>query len=324
MAPQYSTYPGTLYKIPRAGASPLDDAKPLVAFEHVPTKARGSTSAENTVIFLGGLFDGLLTVPYVAPLAESLPESWSVIEPVLGSNYRQWGVSSLNDDVVEIEFIVNFFQQLRPGGLVVLLGHSTGCQMIMHYLLSDTLHDKERPKIDGGIMQAPASDREAIDLLVPPETIDENCRVAQEYVKSGRGDHVLPDDLTSDIFEKTPISANRWLSIASPGPDHSGEDDYFSSDFPDQRLETTFGRLGRTKTRVCFLVGEEDQFVPAEIDKQALVKSWHDVARKGGAMVDESSGVLEGASHTVKEEGEVLDRLKDRVAGFLHRLGGKK
>ena len=42
-----------------------------------------------------------------------------------------------------------------------------------------------------------------------------------------------------------PVSAKRRLSLASPGPSHSGEDDFFSSDLDDERLATTFGPKDR-------------------------------------------------------------------------------
>ena len=96
-------------------------------------------------------------------------------------------------------------------------------------------------------MQAGVSDREFLTDSLPSFVYGNSVRLALSYVAEGRGADVLPTAILDNIFS-TPVSARRWLSLASPLPDHSGEDDYFSSDFNDERLRTTFGRLGATKT----------------------------------------------------------------------------
>lgn len=136
----HTTHPGTVHRI----SLPSDEefAPLVVAFEH------GQPShdpVQNTLIFLGGLFDGLLTVPYVPPVVKSLPLSWSLVEPILKSAYKQFGIASLGEDIAEIATLVEHFRSLRPGK-IVLLGHSTGSQQIIHYLLSPS-----SPKIDGAI-----------------------------------------------------------------------------------------------------------------------------------------------------------------------------
>ena len=195
------------------------------------------------------------------------------------------------------------------------MGHSTGSQDVMHYLLSPG----ERPKIDGGIMQSGVSDREAIVTYMIPELLNQSVRVAQRYVREGRENDILPDNLTNTIFP-APISAKRWLSLASPAPEHAGEDDYFSSDFDDERLRRTFGRLGGTKTPVCILYGEKDQYVPESVDKAGLVERWENHIRKGGGVVDEGSGLVPGMSHTAKELGAPTEDMIARVVKFLVRI----
>ena len=311
---------GVLYSIPRPQASSTSAGTPLIAFNH-----QGShlpfNSAANTLIFLGGLTDGLLTVPYVAPLVSSLPPSWTLVEPILGSSYRQFGISSLGEDTAEISLLIRFFRELRPGGKVVLLGHSTGSQMVMHYLLSPEVGGEgRRPKIDGGIMQGCVSDREAMGTMIGSELIEKANTMAHEYVRQGKAEYTLPSDVTGPIFEKVPVTAKRWLSLASPGPDHDGEDDLFSSDLSNERLEETFGQLGKERARLCWLFGGKDQYVPVSIDKEEMVKRWEDLARKGGAAVDEASGIVQGASHTLEEGGEATTQLIRRVLEFLQRV----
>jgi hypothetical protein len=63
------------------------------------------------------------------------------------------------------------------------MGHSTGCQDIMTYLLSDP----PLTPINGVILQAPVSDREA---FCKPQHI-EASKVAERMVDEGRGEDTL-------------------------------------------------------------------------------------------------------------------------------------
>lgn len=298
-----NTHPGVLHRV----------SPPLVAFEHRQTS---QSHAYNTLIFLGGLSDGLLTVPYVPRIVSALPPSWTLVEPILSSSYRQFGIASLGEDVAQVAQLVEYIHTLRPKGKVVLLGHSTGSQQAMHYSILPGC----RPKINGAIFQASASDREALASLLPSEDYHSICAVAQTYISEGRGEDILPFEMTASVFQTTPLSAKRWISLASPGPDHEGEDDYFSSDFNDEKLRRIFGQLGQTGDRVSFLYGGSDQFVPNTIDKLKLVSSWHEHVRQGGGVIDEGSGIVQGASHTLKEGGEPLEDLIRRIVGFLDRI----
>ena len=214
------------------------------------------------------------------------------------------------------------------GGKVVLMGHSTGCQVIMHYLLSPLSRRKvggsgsegQRPKVDGVIMQGGVSDREALTTILPPKIVDEACAVAKQYVHKGRGGDVLPYRYTDIFFNSAPITAQRFLSLTSPGPDHVGEDDYFSSDLDAGRLDTTFGKLGEGGLRVSFLFGEKDQYVPKSVDREGMVQRWEGYVKSGGGVVDDSSGILRGASHNLKEDGAVVDELVEKLKGFMSRV----
>ena len=297
------TYPGVLHRI----------SPPLIAFEH---RHNLQSQASNVLVFLGGLSDGLLTVPYVHHIISSLPSSWALIEPTLSSSYRQFGISSLGKDVAEIAQLVEYVQNLHPHGKVVLLGHSTGSQQVMHYCIGPG----SRPQTHGAIFQASISDREALTTFVPSDDYQSTCAVAQSYLSDGRGEDILPFKLTTSSFQTAPMSARRWISLASPGPAHEGEDDFFSSDFDDERLSKIFEQLGKTGKRITFLYSGSDQYVPSAIDKPKLVEKWHEHVKRGGGIVDEGSGVVPGASHTLKEGGEPLKALVERVIGFLDRL----
>ena len=313
--PGNSCYAGVLHCIERKNSQSPQHHK-LAVFEYSAPDA----PSDSTVVFLGGLFDGLGTVPYVPPLATNLPPGWHLVEPILSSSYRQWGISALNDDVLEIADLILHFR--KSNGKIVLLGHSTGCQMIMHYLLTSQLGGEiGLPNVDGAIMQGSCSDREALNLLTTHASYDEVCKVCKEYIDAGKADEVLPQHFSKAIFgSSTPITARRMFSIASPPPDHAGEDDYFSSDLDESRLDSTFGRLGKSEARLAFLFGERDEFVPPHIRKAEMVGSWEQHIRNGGGNVDQSSGILANASHTLKEGGISVDGLIGKVTGFLRRV----
>ncbi|CAF9919768.1 MAG: hypothetical protein HETSPECPRED_004114 [Heterodermia speciosa] len=284
-----------------------------VAFEHLPS-AQWKESHKDILIFVGGLSDGLLTVPYIPHLARSL-ENFSVAETLLSSSYSGFGTSDLEQDTHELAQCVTYFSELRPDAKIVLMGHSTGCQDIMHYLTSPG----QRPKINGAIMQAGISDREAFDTLDDPDHIKKGVDVARRYVREGRGNDVIPDYLTNMVFA-APVSAKRWLSLISPGPEHAGEDDYFSSDLDDERLKGTFGTIGKTGTPMLILFSGNDPHVPKHVDKQLLLNRWVRHIKEGGGVVDQNTAVIPGASHTLKELGQPMNDIFARVNSFLERI----
>ena len=273
------------------------------------------STSTNIIIFIGGLGDGLLTSPFILALKDALPASYSPVEILLSSSYAGWGISSLGDDVAEIAQCVEYFRKLRPNGKIVLMGHSTGSQDVIHYLVSRG----QRPKIDGGIFLSGISDREAFSSNLPQSEYDQSIRMAQEYIDDGRGGDCLPSSITGSVFPG-PVSAKRWMSLLSPGPAHAGEDDYFSSDFDDDRLRGTFGKIGETGTPVSILFGGNDEHVPDSVDKESLVSRWTKIIKDGGGVVDEDSGVIPEATHTLNEVGKPLDERLRRITGFLDRI----
>lgn len=197
------------------------------------------------------------------------------------------------------------------------MGHSTGCQDVMHYLTGSG-HER-RAVIDGGIIQAPVSDRESMTLLMPPEVLSETCRVAKAMVDSGDGEEILSTKVRNGFLAPTPVSARRWLSLTSP--DHDGEDDYFSSDLNGDQLQRSFGALP-PRSPVCILFSGSDEFVPKTIDQKASLKKWTEIIQKGKGKVDEEhSGVIDGATHDLGNNPEsVINELVKRVLGFLDSL----
>ncbi|KAF2102728.1 DUF1749-domain-containing protein [Rhizodiscina lignyota] len=299
-----SPHPGTLHHF----------TSRLVAFEHGGPSP--SASDRNVLIWIGGLGDGLLTVPYPQAIAASLPPNWCLVQPVLYSSYIGWGASSLKRDAKELGRCVEYFKSRRPGAKIVLMGHSTGSQDCMEYLVG--AESAERPGIDGVILQAGISDREGMIAGMPDGTYEASCKTAQQWVDEGRGGDFLPLSVTTDIFV-TPCTASRWLSLASP--DKNGADDYFSSDLDAEKLKATFGRLPK-ESPLLILFGGADPFVPQHVDRRGLVAKWTDVVKRGGGVVDEENGgIVEGATHNLSGDPEhVVQDLVRRVKAFLEKV----
>lgn len=186
----------------------------------------------------------------------------------------------------------------------------------MEYLVGPG-HDAHAP-IDGGILQAPVSDREAIVLAMDPELYKGSCEFSQKMVDAGDGDEVLPSKVIKSFFPG-PISAKRWLSLASPN--HDGDDDYFSSDLSDEQLKKSFGSLP-LRSPLCVLFSGSDEYMPKTLDKAALVQKWIGFVKNGSGKADEeNSGVVEKATHNLAGNPiEIVDDLVNRVLGFLDSL----
>ncbi|KAF2269895.1 DUF1749-domain-containing protein [Lojkania enalia] len=293
----------------------------LVAFEHVLSASANPTP--NTLLWIGGLGDGFLTVKYPKVIARLLPPDWSLVEVLLSSGYKGWGVGSLKRDARELGQCVEYFKASRLDKKVVLMGHSTGCQDVMEYLVGDVADDKPRPSVDGAILQGGLSDREAFGDIAQKqgfkEKFDEIVKLAKEMIDQGREHEIVPrrDNPVSDLLG-APITAYRTFSLLAPG----GDDDYFSSDLSDSTLASTFGKIPK-ETPVMFLLGAGDPYVPAYVDKEQLIGRFTRAIRDGGGVVDDiNGGVVPEAQHNLNDNTEeVREMLARRVVGFLQAVG---
>ena len=157
----------------------------------------------------------------------------------------------------------------------------------MHYFASEDKRG-DRAAVDGVILQASVSDREAIAMDMPSSSLEEVNSTAQTWCQTGKGEYILPLSLTSSNFGRNPVTARRWVSLACKG----GEDDYFSSDLDDRQLKDTFGKVD---VPLLILYGEEDEYVPSYVDRKALVNKWIPFVK--GRVDEKSRDLLKGASH---------------------------
>lgn len=330
----------------------------------------------HTLIFIGGLGDGLGTVKYVADIIEALyGTKWSVFAPVLSSSYSGWGTGSIGQDIDEIAQCVRYVREYKESiwgaGKVVVMGHSTGCQDIVHYLSCvnprsrdevveqnenkrgnvkvrsvDVAAEITRPAVDGAIIQAPVSDREAIlwELRTgtdrdSPAAMQEACQRAvadaqtSTYEDQGsdygcppiKRDTLVPATVTGRIGypAATAVSSRRFLSLVSPdSPQNPDEDDMFSSDLGDEALKRTFGavrdrRLLGSNARLMVLYSGRDQSVPPYVDKDALLRRW--CTALGGDLWHSGSTIIPGASHALSDDDQEEPRriLAEKVLAYL-------
>ncbi|KAH3680194.1 hypothetical protein WICPIJ_008355 [Wickerhamomyces pijperi] len=276
----------------------------LQAFELTPTNQ--SITPSNAIVFIGGLTDGLLTVPYITELNKHLPSQWSIFQIIFSSSYIGWGTGSLDRDVKEVGLLVTYLKEKLGKEKVIIMGHSTGCQDSIHYALKQFTDIKA---VNGIILQAPVSDREAITDRTSIEELTELNREVKEIYESQGKDRVLPKKF-SDIFFGAPISAYRWLSLA----DHNGDDDYFSTDLPDERLASTFGSLNGLKLLVLY--SGSDEFAKKGGDKNALIKRWEEFT--SAEVWSKQSKVVKNGTHNLMGCGEEpVNIMVESVVNFI-------
>lgn len=263
---------------------------------------------------------------------------------MLTSSGRGFSTSSLKQDAEEIAQCVAYFKgmmtegEFGEKGRVVLMGHSTGCQDVMQYLVGDAnknhpkYHNprreggipeamddpRRRPEVHGAILQAPVSDREGMAVAGYDEaTLRKATSLAEYMIRDGRGEDVLPLELSREFFDTVPICARRFLALSQKG----GDDDFFSSDLDRSTLAETFGRIPQ-RTRLCILYSGNDEYAPQGVDKEGLIKTWKEHVQSGEGEVDwVHSGVVKGASHSLKGDPEaVVEECVNRVLGFLNDL----
>ncbi|KAF7943624.1 uncharacterized protein EAE97_005695 [Botrytis byssoidea] len=329
----------------------------LTTFEYTS----GTIAKPHSLLFIGGLGDGLATTSFMADIAKALqPTPWSLFTLNLSSSYAQWGTSHLDRDCDEIAECLRYIQAYKqskyPHSKTILMGHSTGSQVVLHYLHKPNPHTTtpkfdphlkhvKRPVLDGAVMQAPISDREAIQSVLqdglgkrPASECQAAFRTIQEIAKDAAKrdqsiDILLPMALTSQIgYGTTPISCRRFMSLASPkSPQQPEEDDLFSSDLSDEQLSKTFGMIkerGLLRDQLVIFYSGADQAVPDWVDKEALLKRWKNAADHGGKEKiwdDEFTAIIPGASHALSNDDQAPARafLCKRLMGYVQRIEQK-
>ncbi|XP_057524568.1 UPF0613 protein PB24D3.06c-like isoform X1 [Amaranthus tricolor] len=231
-----------------------------VLFRYGPKSAQVAFKTgdyKQQVVFIGGLTDGFMATEYLEPLAIALDhEKWSLVQVLLSSSYTAYGTSSLEQDAMELDQLISYLINKENSNGVVLLGHSTGCQDIVHYMHTNAACSRA---VRAAILQAPVSDREYRATL--PETAS-MIDLASKMISEGKGSDLMPREANPDA----PITAYRFHSLCA----YMGDDDMFSSDLSEDQLRTRLGHMSNTPCQVIFSMA--DEYVPDFVDKKALVE----------------------------------------------------
>lgn len=227
-------------------------------------------SLPHTLLFVPGLTDTIGTIPYLPSLATSIaPLGFSLVQPVLTCQLGGYGQCTLEGDSQEIAACIAHLRTTREkkGGRVVVMGHSTGCQDAIAYLLSSGRASEPSTRIDGAILQAPVSDRESYELQRESASDQERVEMdaelahATKLVEEGRGSTLMPRkdiSLPTDPHDPaTPAAAaaetdtrkdgnvSAVHSLAMTGyrmwslKARGGHDDFFSCDLDDFSTTST-------------------------------------------------------------------------------------
>lgn len=227
-----------------------DQNRRLVAFKS------GDMPSKTALVAIGGLTDGLLSLPYIVSLSEACSKAnISLFQPLLRSSYNGFGHCSLDTDSEDLSA---FLDHLEHAGYenVHLLGHSTGCQDILWLL-----RQRSWPFIKKVILQGPVSDADFIqsahgDLILKYEEhcklykVDEDCN--------------LPFTLFG-----APISAYRFRSLAY----HGGDDDMFSCE------QSNVNDFLPKDIPLLVVMSGNDQYVPGHVDPEHLLYKFNSCQR---------------------------------------------
>lgn len=253
-----------------------------IAFEFDPA------GSKKVLIFIGGLLDGLLTVPYLGMLSSKLKEiGWSLIQIQISSSHIGWGTGSLVRDSSEIGELVAYLRSAAGGNreTIGIMGHSTGCQNTIHYL--SKFEPSENQILDFGILQAPVSDRISGGESIPKDEFDESVEYAKDLIDSGNQNELMPSKYAKYFFS-VPTTAYRWYSLMSV----RGDDDFFSPDLTQDDFKLTFGKIEKP---VLALYSGADEYVPKWVDSKGLMAKW----AASSTTMSPLSKIIDGGTHNL-------------------------
>ncbi|GAA5971041.1 hypothetical protein JCM11641_004123 [Rhodosporidiobolus odoratus] len=281
------------------------------AFEFAPS----SPPSSSLVLIVGGLSDTLLSIPYLQRLAKGLGQhSWGLAQATLRSAGGAWGGSSVKQDAQELATIVRYFRE-QGRDRIVLMGFSTGTQDAISYIHLQRGDPASFPPLAGIILQAPVSDREIVEVALPHILPQNNPQPADLDLSS-----YIPSAWSNEWPINSGITWQRYLSLVSkPTLDDINleeSEDFFSSDLSDARLENVFAPL--SCPLLALLSGNDSSYPDSVKAKLPELLERFKRATPGGKW-SPLSGIVEGASHDVSQEGSA-EVLVQKVVDFVRGL----
>lgn len=95
---------------------------------------------------------------------------------------------------------------------------------------------------------------------------------------------------------------------------YSGEDNYFDPDLPKEVAESYWSRIDKP---LLILQSGSDEYMPAKVDVDGLIRNWMSLCRPG--IASNLSGRIPGANHRV-EQPDAERWLVETVVEFLKSL----
>ena len=253
-----------------------DEENKLVAFQS------GSLLSNRFFIFLGGLSDGFLCLPYLQKLSSELEnkfKDYSLVQVLLRSSYFQYGWHSIDNDIEDLQKLINYLIQNRKNlQSIVLMGHSTGCQDIIHYLRQEKTPKKQIIQI---ILQGPVSDRQ---YLTRQSIINDQLKYCYENQSN-------PFEWLPRSLHFPPLTINRCQSLI----EKYSVEDLFSSDLSDEDLKQIYQNI---EIPIAWIWSKKDQYVPDDIKDEVM----NFVQNKLANRTNSSFLLLEEADHFIHDE----------------------
>ena len=262
----------------------------LVAFES------GSLSSSRCLILLGGLTDGLLSLPYVERLStklESLSKPYSLIQPLLRSSNLQYGWHTIDHDIQDLQKLIDYLVNNRNDlQSIILMGHSTGCQDIIHYLRQGKIDSK----ISQVILQGPVSDRQYLSQLSSTKDQLNYC-----YQNKDNLNEWLPRYL-----HDPPLTIQRCLSFNQI----NSIEDLFSSDLNDQQIKDIYQNI---QIPIIWIWSKQDEYVPDDIKDQVIDFIQNKLVKqnKNSTFI-----LLENADHAVNDQQQQIYMIEQIISSI--------
>lgn len=213
------------------------------------------------VVFVGGLGCNLPIDSFTTALSEYCKDNtYEFIIPQLRS-HPHFGLFTLDDDAEDIDCLVR-----HVGGDIVLVGNSTGCQDILHYL------NTRKPSIRLAILQGAVSDVEY-----------------EEHTNSSLGEQLArARKMDPDVAIRRRgcwMTMGRFMDLFS----RNGKEDMFSSYLDD----SFFASLNATDTDILFVISGKDEYGVADIQS------------KLGLVRNSRVGVVPNGTHVLTDEQDI-------------------
>lgn len=269
------------------------------------TISGATTAPVGALIVIPGLTDGPESLAYGASEGSALSRAceerrWALVRFELSSSYDRYGTCTLDDDARDIDAVIAHVLSTRPSAReIALLGHSTGCQGVCHFIARGYETSKAVKRV---VLQAGVSDRDWYEKDAGREVMAQAIARAETMAP----DELMPKETPGTYGVAT--TARRFLSLAKPG----GDDDWFSLDLFDGTREdaSKIPKLtGCAHVDVRLVVSTLDEYVPYDA---STVLAHAERVRTSFERVSKSA-----RAHFIAANHDLSDMREEDVPGFV-------